>query len=277
MSQLHIITVATESKYYFPYLVESCKKNNMELTVLGFGEKWKGFNWKFKLMRTYLSTLPLNDIACFIDGYDVICTRDLQFMTSAFNELKNKYNCKIITGYHCNINPFFRKVEHLFFSNSINSGTYIGTVGDTIEMLNILDRIDSGNNADDQAILNKYYNMNKNIIYIDKKNELFSTLHSYKRFELDKYYNIIDNKVFLKNTSIQPFFIHAPNANYLDNIIIKLGYDYKYKVKDIIKNTGLSSFDRLFTIYVPQILSNYYYYIAIIIIIIIILCFFYFI
>lgn len=54
MSELHIVTVATESKYYFPYLVESCKKYGKELEVLGYGEKWKGFNWRFKLMIEYL-------------------------------------------------------------------------------------------------------------------------------------------------------------------------------------------------------------------------------
>ena len=44
---LHIVTVATHSDYYFPYLKESFKKNGKELTVLGYGEKWKGFNWRF--------------------------------------------------------------------------------------------------------------------------------------------------------------------------------------------------------------------------------------
>ena len=39
MDKLHIVTVATESKYYFPYLVESCKQNGKNLEVIGYGEK----------------------------------------------------------------------------------------------------------------------------------------------------------------------------------------------------------------------------------------------
>jgi hypothetical protein len=73
MNDIHIVTVATESKYYFPYLVESCKKHGLNLEVLGFGEKWTGFNMRFRLMTDYLKQLPENDIVCFVDGYDVLC------------------------------------------------------------------------------------------------------------------------------------------------------------------------------------------------------------
>ena len=40
--ELHIITVANKSKYYFEYLKKSIEKNNGKLTVLGFGMEWKG-------------------------------------------------------------------------------------------------------------------------------------------------------------------------------------------------------------------------------------------
>jgi len=56
-SQLHIVTVATESKYYFPYLVQSCERNGIKLKVLGYGEKWLGFNWRLRKMIEYLKTL----------------------------------------------------------------------------------------------------------------------------------------------------------------------------------------------------------------------------
>ena len=46
----HIITIATNSELYFPYLVDSCKKNGIPLTVLGYGEKWTGFTFRFDKM-----------------------------------------------------------------------------------------------------------------------------------------------------------------------------------------------------------------------------------
>ena len=96
---LHIVTVVTESKYYFPYLSKSCKRHGKQLKILGYGEKWKGFNWRFKLMIEYLETLKDDDIVCFIDGYDVLCTRNLNELKSVFLKLHKEKKCKIIVGY----------------------------------------------------------------------------------------------------------------------------------------------------------------------------------
>jgi hypothetical protein len=56
MSQkkLHIITVATEEKYYLPYLKILCKKFNNELKILGLGTKWQELSYKFYLILKYL-------------------------------------------------------------------------------------------------------------------------------------------------------------------------------------------------------------------------------
>ena len=255
MSNLYIVTVATDPEYYFSYLVDTCKKNGKEIVVLGYGEKWKGFTWRFKLMLEYIETLKDDDIVCFVDGYDVICTRDLNEMIESFNTIIYKHKCKIIVGYHYNINSFFKMCEYIFFGNIINSGTYIGKCKDILKMLESINRLDMNNKADDQVLLCKYYNLNKNEIYIDTKNEIFSTLHSYKRLELDKFYTIKNKQVLLKGTNIRPFFIHAPNSNYLDNIIIKLGYNYDYnnKIKNIIINSCPSTFNKLIKIYIPYI------------------------
>jgi predicted phosphohydrolase len=96
---MHIITVATNNEFYFPYLKESCLKNGKELTVLGFGEKWQGFNWKFAKMIEHLKKLKSKDIVCFVDGYDVICTRNLNELQNKFIKIKNETGCKIIVGY----------------------------------------------------------------------------------------------------------------------------------------------------------------------------------
>ena len=69
---MKIITVATHSESYFPIFEESCKKNNLELIVLGFGQKWQGFSWRFKLISDYIENLPLNEVIIISDAYDVI-------------------------------------------------------------------------------------------------------------------------------------------------------------------------------------------------------------
>ena len=242
MNNLHIVTVATHSQYYFPYLVESCKRNGKELTVLGYGEKWKGFNWRFKLVLDYLNKLNGNDIVCFVDGYDVICTRNLNKLADEFLKLKNKHNCKIVVGedkliinniygYMCELTLkyYFGKCKN----KSLNAGTYIGQVKDLINILEKIYNLFPIDSADDQILLTKYCKKNANDIYIDTENNLFLTLGSPYQ-EIDQYLNFKDNKAYYQNNA--PFFIHGAGGTYLDNIIIKMNYPYQDKINIQIYN-----------------------------------------
>lgn len=139
MNNLHIVTVATESKYYFPYLVESCKRHGQELEVLGYGEKWQGFNHKFQLMTNYLKNLPPSDIVCFVDGYDVLCVRDLNEMKIEFIKISKEKKCKIIVAQDKHTNYFFDFIHPYIFGTCknlhLNSGTYIGYASDLLKII----------------------------------------------------------------------------------------------------------------------------------------------
>jgi len=224
MSELHIITVATDSKYYFPYLIKSCKKHGKKLTVLGMGEKWEGLNSKLLKMINYLKSLPPNDIVCFVDGYDVICCRNLDELKNSFLEIIKKTKKKLIVG-HDKRSFFMNIISSLYFGKckdiSINSGTYIGYVSNVLRIVQNIYKLNPNNNTSDQLLMTEYCNQT-NEIYCDTESELFLTL-LYPLEELDKYVNIDINKN-LSYKSKQPFFIHAPGNGYLDNIINKLGY-----------------------------------------------------
>jgi len=235
MSKLHIITVATSSHYYLPYLKISCNNNGIPLTILGFGEKWKGFNWRFKLVLNYLKNLDENDIACFVDGYDVICTRNLNELSNVFFKLKNKYKCKVIVAEDKRkVNKIINFLMNFYFSKcnnkSLNAGTYIGQVKDLIEVLEKIYNLYPIDNADDQMLLTKYCNKYKNDVYIDINNELFLTLIN-PYLEIDKYLTFKNNIPLYNNNA--PFFIHGPGETYLDNIIKKVDYDYYIKNKRV--------------------------------------------
>jgi len=236
MNDIHIVTVATESKYYFPYLKESCKRHGKELEVLGFGEKWRGFNMKFKLMIDYLKKLPENDIVCFVDGYDVLCVRELNDLKSEFIRLKNNHNCKIIVGEDKFQFEFCKYFITILFGKCndkhINSGTYIGYSKDILDILQQINNEHMEDNKDDQKILIEYCQKNTNDIHIDSLSELFFT----KFMFLQEINNLVinDNKIFFDNQ--KPFFIHANGGGFLDDIIIKLGYTYdnNNRIKDKI-------------------------------------------
>jgi len=236
MDDLYIVTVATSIDYYMPYLIESCKRNGKELTVLGLNEKWQGFNWRFKIVNNFLNKINDNDIVCFIDGYDVICTRNLNELKNEFIRLKEKNNCRIIISENKtnknNISYIFMKlVFYLYFDRcnniNLNAGTYIGYVKDLKIILNEIYNYNPIDNADDQILFTKYCKRNSDL-YIDINNEIFLTLDN-NFGEIDKL--VISNNKIIYNNNI-PFFIHTPIITFLGNVIKFLGYN-----ENELKNT----------------------------------------
>jgi len=235
---LHIITVANQNKYYFDYLKKSIEKNNGKLTVLGFGMEWKGFVWRFKLMKQYLLNLNKKDIVCFIDGFDVICVNNINNIIKKFNSIKKREKCKVITGFDNIPNKIINFINSLYFSNKINkqvinAGTYIGTVCDILEIFNSLNLNNLNDNMDDQILLNQYYLTHIKNIYIDINAELFLTIGC-PLTDLDKFVTIKNNTVYYNKSN--PFFIHAAGSGYLDTILKKLDYNLNYNIAKEIKN-----------------------------------------
>ncbi len=233
MKDVHIVTVATESKYYFDYLKKTCSKNGIDLTVLGYGEKWQGFAWRFKLMLDYLKSLNPDDIVCFVDGYDVICIRDLKELKKVFEEVVLREKCKIIVGKDAdNYNYLQSLLLSITFgtckNQNLNAGTYIGYAKNLIEILNSTYNINPDTYSDDQILLTKYCNIKPEDFYVDVNNEIFVVLQ--KLFDqVDNYIDIHENKNYYKNS--QPFFIHAPGFTFLDKTLIKLNYSSKNDTK----------------------------------------------
>jgi len=240
MDKLHIVTVATDSKYYFPYLVDSCKKNGKELEVLGMGEKWEGFNWKFKKMIDYLNTLPKDDIVCFVDGYDVLCTRKLNELIPAFKKIRHREKCKMIVGYAIYTtllyNIYNDIINTLHFgkcnNKSLNSGTYIGYVSDILIILKNIRIMNSNNLSDDQQLLTTYCSKNRKEIYIDDKSELFLTSES-PLGQIDNYITLKNKQVMYNNK--YPFFIHAAGSGFLNKVLLELGYNYNGNIEENLK------------------------------------------
>ncbi len=225
MDNLHIVTVATEPKYYFKYLQETCKNNGKELEVLGYGEKWQGFNWRLYLMIEYLKELNPTDIVVFIDGYDVLCIKNLLDFKDKFFEIKNKENCKIIVAEDKGEFFIISTLTNLYFGNCkdkrINAGTYAGLASDLLEILSFIRTNNSDNKADDQVLLTSYCNLNQKDFYIDINNELFMVAGEFLN-DIGYRANIINNEVIIDN-KYKPFFIHAPGSSYLDGVLKKIG------------------------------------------------------
>ena len=240
--KLHILTVANKSKYYYPYLIDSVKRNNSSLITLGFNKEWVGFNTKFKLMYEKLEELDENDIVCFVDGFDVICIRNLNKLINVFLKIKEREGCTIVAGYDNIKNNLFRSIiASLYFtkklnSKVINSGTYIGYVKDIKKFLSFVLSQDDDETSDDQILMNTYSKLHPNEIYIDINTEIFLTiiipLQSIKKF-----IKIKDNIVYSNNN--KPFFIHAAASGYMNEILEDLGYKVDKQIEIDLKNNHI--------------------------------------
>lgn len=178
---MKVITIATESGGYFNALIESSKKYNYQLIILGFNKEWKGFGWRLKLVLNFLKKLPAEEIVMMIDAYDVVFLRNSKDIIDEFKKLNTKFLCGAFRK-NDGIIGYVQEKEFGKFKNdliypyvNICAGTWIGYVEDII---NIYSKYEIEDYQDDQILLNIIYDENndRKIITADTKFNIFCTV-----------------------------------------------------------------------------------------------------
>ncbi len=109
-----IITVATHAFGTFNDLVNN--KYNEKITVLGWGEKWTGFNMKYKLLLKYIENLSDTKIIIFLDGFDTLINNEPKLAIEKFK----KKNYKVHFSKE-NTNSNFYSFKQYIFPNTCNN------------------------------------------------------------------------------------------------------------------------------------------------------------
>lgn len=223
---MRLVTVATHSQGYFPFLLQSCKRFNAHLEILGWGQKWQGFQWRIFLMRDYLAHLPDNEIVCFIDAYDVLILRPLEDLEENFKKMISMTDKRIIVGCDQTNNHMHNFILYWVFNKCqgqhLNAGTYIGYVKDIKVMLNEMIKVSNNPKYDDQVVMIEFCRNNPYTIYIDNNNIFFLTLA--------RILNKNDSNLLILNGTLsynweKPFILHCPGNSSMNDIISKLGYN----------------------------------------------------
>lgn len=82
-------TIATHKTPELERLINSFKKSNIPLVILGFGCKWQGFGNKLLWFKEHLEKYGDNNhIALFVDAYDVVCVGQEQEIIKKFVSFK---------------------------------------------------------------------------------------------------------------------------------------------------------------------------------------------
>lgn len=247
---MKICTVATNSQRYFPVLQESCKRFNVELVVLGWGEKWRGYAWKFQKMLGYLETLEPDDVVLFIDAYDVVLLQDPKVLEQRFKS-SGKKMIVAKDGNHPNfaVSYLIHYVFHPVKSQYINTGTYIGYAG---YMLDLLTKVSQYKNngfsekENDQELMSRYCQEFPDALDIDTNGSLFATLYGGNRYFLGNKYRLESNASSLKVEDKQiytrgggetsatwetPCVLHGPCNTDLGELLSAL--DYKTQASSV--------------------------------------------
>jgi hypothetical protein len=225
---MHLVTVATESKGYFPVLWQSVDRFGAKLHVLGWKQRWRGFVWRLMLLREFLEGLADDEVVCFLDAYDVVLLRDPKELEAAFLSLSAATGCRLIFGCDKPKPVVLKAASTYMFGNcqnkSINAGTYIGYVSAIRDMLESILAETSDPSADDQVQVVRFCNVFPDKIHIDCDNILFLTfINTLRPFEEDSNVKISDGQLF--HNGIRPFVAHGAGQTSMDSLVIDLGYD----------------------------------------------------
>lgn len=160
---MKIVTVCTHKDGYFDALVESCKRHNHDLVVLGWNQTWKGFVWRQKLVLDYLEQLcrtgTENDLVCLVDAYDVVCLQDSDTIETRFRT----FNKDIVVSSEFDT-PFVK--DHYYKrlygppcrGHKLNAGLFMGKCRQLIHFLLELQKLGQElHDTDDQRLMMTLY------------------------------------------------------------------------------------------------------------------------
>jgi uncharacterized membrane protein len=221
-----VVTVATDSVAYFPNLVEQCDRLGLELRVLGFGQKWKGFQWRFQLMREFLSGLAADEVVVFVDGYDVLPLRGPKAIMDAFLEAQTP----VLLSVEHRVNFLNWWLYRKTFGNcrglQLNAGMYMGYAH---ALLKLYDEICTTTDCavldqDDQTLLSGLCRTSVDTpgsffatqVKFDINSTVFMNLSSANWSSIEwrgnKLFMVDDvsNRLVQRQTRREPCFLHGP-------------------------------------------------------------------
>lgn len=211
---MKICTYATHNERYFPILLESCRRHNIELVNIGEGKVWNGFKGRAVELLKYCNTLDSNEIVCCIDGFDTI-------VLTSYDEIETKFrkmNKEIVFSKGGNASGFLNKyIQQKMFQKCAqdlraNAGMLIAYVRSLKRYLKDYIRSDE---HDDQIFLSKNCGITE-IVHVDINNDLFYN------FNHQDEYKIVNNRMYYNNT--YPCFLSGPFCKDMGSLFKALGY-----------------------------------------------------
>ncbi len=216
MNNIIFLTYATHNERLFNKLIESSKRNNINLNILGYGDIFEGMKGRAKSILKFLNTINNdNQLICHIDAFDSIILGNEQEMYTKFNTFyKDK---KLVFSSDNDNNFFFTYFKYKKYgkchNNFLSAGLYIGY---NYYIKNLLEYFIKTDYISDQKSFIPICRIDDNIA-VDN-NILF---YNYQFFE--KKYKYENNRLIIGDN--MPVIISAPGNVNIVNILNNFGYD----------------------------------------------------
>ena len=242
---ISVVTVASDASKA-RILLDSCKKNNIPLTILGDGLPWLGGDMtstgggqKVNYLREYLINVAPETIILFVDGYDVIINDDLETILNRFLG----FGCDVLFASEKTCWPDQNLAKAMEDHSDgvgypyLNSGCFIGYAGVLRE---ICDTIDPA--ADDQLFYQRQYLSNKWNIQLDHESYIFNCLSNNIA-----YTHIKSNGQLLNSeTNCCPCILHGNGDSSYKAVFKQIADKLDYVPKDLefVKTTFYDVLDK---------------------------------
>lgn len=217
---MRIVAVATHKERMFDIFKKSAEKNDIPLDILGMGQKWKGFGWRWTLILKHLETIDHKELILVTDAFDTIILKNAE----AFEKTFKTFNSPIVFSKDPEANEFIYLARYyrwrVFGEDPIvNGGTYIGTCS---AIKKFIKRIKYKNNTDDQRFLTSLCKM----------------IH----MEIDYDYKLMYHSVAWRKYTPMPdtCVVTFPAGGHTKSILKHIGYDYDPKKESFIEASILA-------------------------------------
>lgn len=156
---MKLVTVATRSEDYFPVLQDGAARLGYDLVVLGWGQRWRGFAWRWSLLKAYLTTVPPDEVVVWCDAYDVFPVATPETVETRFRAFRKPMVMSVeasdvpVAEIYIRRRMFGKSCRPGVF---INGGLYMGYARTLAAMIGVLEtQVGVRDSDDDQRLLNR--------------------------------------------------------------------------------------------------------------------------
>jgi len=261
---MKILTVATQGKDYYAVFVRQCAALGLPLTTLGWGEAWRGFNWKLKQIARHLETLPEDEVVVVLDAYDVIPLAAADTVMARFLAFKRPIVMSTeleptgLSGYmHARVFPSKRDAvtgETLH----LNAGAYMGYAGYVARLYRELYASFDGSDdrLDDQRMMMHLHTHDNAFFRAHVAFDVHSTIFLTVTPGLFGFSSGVDavkdahfvrsptttTEIVSERTGLTPCFVHGPSSANLDWLLaiygIQCSADEQKPTQDVLRHYG---------------------------------------